>query len=252
MSKSFPSAFFGSTMAVVFAGVAFAQVPKIDDTVSNHAISSSVEKPPNNKKSHANALVVAVKHMEETLRETHYSHKTFIDFINGVYDTDCSGFIGYLLNQIAPEHLALIPKEPTQPRPRAFKYYEYFHQLQQEGTVAQGWKAINRLMDTQPGDIIAWALEPITKHADTGHVMLVAAKPVLNSNGTVSLTIYDASAIRHNDDTRSSSTTGVGRGTILFRVDAHGAPVAFQFNTRAKFHQLPIAIGRIVTADKNL
>ncbi|WP_334798878.1 hypothetical protein [Nostoc sp.] len=212
---------------------------------SSDAISSSVEKRPNhNEKIYVSPLAIAAKHILNTMRETHYTHKTFVDKINGVYDLDCSGFVGYVLNQIAPEYLALIPKEPKQPRPRAFKYYEYFHQLQQHSTSVREWKAINQLMDAMPGDIIAWAMEPITEHADTGHVMFVAAKPVMNSNGTVSVTVYDSSAIRHNDDTRSPDSTGIGCGTIVFRVDTNGAPVAFQFNTRVKFHQLPIAIGR--------
>ncbi|MEH2032303.1 MAG: hypothetical protein V7K67_22085 [Nostoc sp.] len=212
---------------------------------SSDAISSSVEKRPNHsEKIDVNPLAIAAKHILNTMRETHYTHKTFVDKINGVYDMDCSGFVGYVLNQIAPEYLALIPKEPKQPRPRAFKYYEYFHQLQQHSTSVREWKAINQLMDAMPGDIIAWAMEPITEHADTGHVMFVAAKPVMNSDGTVSVKVYDSTAIRHNDDTRSPNSTGIGCGTIVFRVDANGAPVAFQFNTRAKFHELPIAIGR--------
>jgi hypothetical protein len=39
--------------------------------------------------------------------------------------------------------------------------------------------------------------------------------------------------------------SGVGEGTMLFRVDAAGAPTAVQFGPDDRFHALPIVIGRL-------
>ncbi len=74
-----------------------------------------------------------------------------------------------------------------------------------------GWEAVPQLGFAQRGDIIAWELQASTQEpGDTGHVVIV------------------------------------GEGVITFRVNESGEPIAFQFNSRARFHTEPIAIGRLV------
>src|SRR5450631_3626994 len=62
----------------------------------------------------------------DNLQQTDYQHTDNIAVDRGVYDCDCSGFVSFVLQRAAPDHYAMIPKEATQPRPRAFKYYEFF------------------------------------------------------------------------------------------------------------------------------
>jgi hypothetical protein len=191
-------------------------------------------------------VVAEARHILQTVRYTHYQHHTHIDPATGTYDCDCSEFIGYVLEQIAPANYALIPKEEHQPRPRPFKYYEHFHSLPDN---SPGWHPIRKITSVRPGDIIAWRVPDIEKDEDTGHVMIVAAKPEPRGPGLVTVRVYDSSVLPHVDDTRGDNKgdyrSGVGEGCIVFRVDSDGRPIAFQFRPLDHFHEDPIAIGRI-------
>jgi hypothetical protein len=179
-----------------------------------------------------------------TLEETHYTHHTVIDHDAGIYDTDCSGFIDDLLEQVAPTALAEVPVEQGYAGPRAYLFERFFAALAQEGT-DPGWTRVARLADAQPGDILAWSLEPFTAESDTGHVVVIAGLPQLNAEGTYTVPVIDASTLRHDDDTRPRGTDGVGAGSITVAVDASGAPTAFRFDVHDQFHTAPIAIGRV-------
>jgi hypothetical protein len=68
------------------------------------------------------------------------------------------------------------------------------------------------------------------------------------SGQIVAVPAYDSSIVKHYEDSRVHDGTfhdGVGKGTIHFRVDATGKPIAFQFGQGDHFHEDPIAIGRI-------
>jgi hypothetical protein len=179
------------------------------------------------------------------IRETHYQHATYVVRSEGIYDMDCSGFVDFLLKRVAPERYANLPIESGHPRPRAAMYFDLFNGLPSNGV--PGWKPIDRLADAQRGDIIAWALTASTqKVGDTGHVVIVAAPPAPVNVGEYKVTVYDSSGIHHDEDSRPRDTSGIGKGVINFRVDERGMPVAFQFNSTARFHLEPIAIGRIL------
>jgi hypothetical protein len=182
-------------------------------------------------------------------KHTIYQHKSYIDVATGTYDVDCNGFVGYVLEHVAPKHFHEIPKEADQVRPRAFKYYDYFAALPDGG--AGGWLQILRLADARRGDIIAWRLfEQPELDQNTGHVMIVAGDPADIGDGVLSVRIYDSSDVLHFDDSRgkggNSPATGVGTGTVRFRVNANGKPTEFQFGPPPdQFLSHPIAIGRL-------
>jgi hypothetical protein len=179
------------------------------------------------------------------IRETHYQHKTHAVPSDGIYDMDCSGFADYLLKRVAPAQYAHLPVETGHPRPRAATYFDFFHGL--PNNPVAGWRSIDQLADARRGDIMAWALEASTqKPGDTGHVVIVAAPPVSTNAREYRVTVYDSSGIRHDEDSRPEGTSGIGKGVITLRVDDHGTPVGFRFNSRAHFHLEQIAIGRIL------
>jgi len=183
------------------------------------------------------------------VKETRYEHKSHIVVSTGTYDVDCNGFVGYVLEQVAPEHLCEIPKEEHQLRPRAFKYYNFFADLPNGG--AGGWRGIHRLADARRGDVLAWRLEVHPeRHQDTGHVVIVAAEPWDDGDGVWAVRVYDSSRDPHFDDSRrqggDSPDAGVGTGTIRFRVDDQGKPIEFLFGPASPtFLTHPIAIGRL-------
>jgi hypothetical protein len=94
------------------------------------------------------------------VRETHYQHRTHVDRSRGAYDMDCSGFVDYLLEQIAPAQLAPLRIEPGHKRPRAAMYFDLFTRLNK--SPLPGWEAVPKLGKARRGDIIAWQLTAST------------------------------------------------------------------------------------------
>jgi hypothetical protein len=187
----------------------------------------------------------AAEKLISDIRQTHYQHKTYVVPSEGIYDMDCSGFVDYLLRRVAPQQYANLPIETGHARPRAAMYFDLFHGLPDNH--ATGWKSIDRLANAERGDILAWSLEASTqKPGDTGHVVIVASPPILANKHEYKIAVYDSSGIHHDDDSRPKGMNGIGKGVITFRVDDPGAPAGFQFNSLARFHLEPIAIGRIV------
>jgi hypothetical protein len=176
------------------------------------------------------------------LQQTDYQHIENIDVDRGVYDCDCNGFVGFVLERAAPDHYAMIPIEPGQQRPRAYIYYEFFT----SPTLPGGWQQIAVLLNVRRGDIIAWRVAEIVEGQDTGHVFFVAETPTIVDPGVYAVRVYDSAAVAHYDDTRADGESGVGSGFINFQVDDTGAPTAFQFGpSQDQFLTLPIAIGRV-------
>lgn len=182
-----------------------------------------------------------------SLRQTDYQHLEHIDVDRGIYDCDCNGFAGFVLERAAPGHYAMIPKEPGKPRPRAFKYFEFFHALTPES--AGGWHQIDFLHDARRGDVIAWRFPEIEKDENTGHVVIVAGTPREDGPGFFAVGVYDSASQPHFHDTRGDGPgqfpTGIGHGYLRFQVDAAGRPIAFQFAPSDPVKTFPIAIGRL-------
>jgi hypothetical protein len=182
------------------------------------------------------------------LKQTDYQHDENIDVAQGIYDCDCNGFVGFVLENVAPAHYAMIPIEAGQTRPRAFKYYGFFASLTPEST--GGWVRIDALQDAQWGDIIAWRFPTIEQDENTGHVFFVAEPPTVDDSGVFAVRVYDSAAEPHFDDTRGTGPgrfpTGVGSGYINFVVDGAGRPTADQFAPpiTAEFEYVQMAIGR--------
>ncbi len=186
--------------------------------------------------------------VENDVVHTTYSHKNSIDVETGTYDVDCNGFVGFVLQEAAPEHLDQIKPESGHTLPRAYIYQRYFAKLPVDGS--GDWIQVRRLADASPGDIIAWSLtkEPELDE-NTGHVMIVADDPMELDGEALSVRVYDSSDVIHYDDTRrqggNSPATGVGIGTIHIRVDADGSPIEFKFGPGDHYFSRPISIGRI-------
>lgn len=190
-------------------------------------------------------LASKAENIVNTLTQTDYQSHEKIDTTLGIYDCDCNGFVGFVLDAVAPEHFKMIPKETTQLRPRAFKYFEFFVSLTPESP--GGWHRIDLLRDARRGDIMAWRFPEIKVGHNTGHVLFLAETPVVDDSGHSSVRVYDSAAQAHFDDTRATGKfpTGVGTGFIHFQVDAEGKPIAFQFAPSDGFETFAIAIGRV-------
>jgi hypothetical protein len=178
--------------------------------------------------------------------ETRYTHTENIVIAKGVYDCDCSEFVSFVLEQVAPDNYASIAATAPAPRPLAFDYFTFFSNLTPDS--ASGWSRIDALGDAHRGDIIAWRAPEIEPHHNTGHCFFLAETPAtLNDSAILAVRVYDSAAAPHFDDTRVQGETGVGTGFINFEVDGEGRPTAFQFGPAAdtdSFVWWEIVIGR--------
>lgn len=182
----------------------------------------------------------------DNVKETRYSHWTSIDEQTGKYYADCSGLVCFILRAAAPESFRSVPVEMIGHRPRAKCFYRIFADSP-ENSAQNGWMRIRSLYDAAPGDFIAWEF-PGAKHwENSGHVMMILEKPVIEENNTVRVRILDSTGGRHAEDTRKNGETGIGAGIIWFTVDEDGAPVAYQTseNKAMRYHDR-ISIGRPV------
>ena len=184
------------------------------------------------------------------VKETAYSHKTIVDEKAGSYRLDCSGLATYILKRIAPAQLRAVPHTPTSSRPRAFEFHDAFVSAPTNAAAfSNGWLRVTRVIDAQPGDLIAWRKVKIIPGESTGHVVIVDESPVREDKGKVRVVIIDATSSPHAQDTRPAGTNGIGRGTMWFVVDEAGRPVGLHWknpNSKART-PVPIAIGRVMT-----
>lgn len=191
-----------------------------------------------------NARVVAeARRILGNVKTTQYQHKTQIDETHGAYALDCSGLVCRILQKAAPHQLAAIAIEDHHSRQRAWEFYESFKKA---GTTAvPGWKAIGRMLDAQPGDVLARRAKDILPGESTGHVMIIDATPVEEAPGRIRVVVIDSTSRPHANDTRPAGTNGVGRGTIWVEVDAQGQPVGVRAKADGKGPRMALAIGRV-------
>lgn len=86
--------------------------------------------------------------------ETQYTHAEHIVVAAGIYDCDCSEFVGFVLEQTVADNNALIAATAPPPRPLAFDYFTFCSNLTPDST--GGWSRVDALSDERRGDIIAW------------------------------------------------------------------------------------------------
>src|ERR1700685_4311042 len=82
-------------------------------------------------------------------QETHYTHILHIEVDAGVYDCDCSEFVSFVLETVAPGHYALIAATVAPSRPLAGGYQAFLVSPTLEST--GGWRRIRALSDSRRG-----------------------------------------------------------------------------------------------------
>jgi hypothetical protein len=177
------------------------------------------------------------------VHESHYAHHTVVDESHGVFDYDCSGFVGYALARVAPNALAALIGA-TRPRPLAKDFYAFFAQPRAP------WRRVDRVAELVPGDVIAW-LEPPAKHSrNTGHVMIVESAPAPGAHtGEYVVSVMDSSHSGHGarDARIRDHRNGLGVGSIVLLVDDGGRPIGYRWSLAAHSvaYSTAIALGRL-------
>jgi hypothetical protein len=183
----------------------------------------------------------------ESIRSTEYRHKTDIDENKGSYYCDCSGFVGYVLNRTVAKEDGKGPFHDGRQRPLAMDYEKGFAKAPMKDEGRAGWQRIVRLVDARPGDLIAWRHEK-PKPGNTGHVVIVDQKPVVEEDGLVRVAIIDSTTLP-SSDLKGKGKSGIGRRTMWFTVDKEGQPVGSVRGSRtAKPKVEAISVGRALPA----
>jgi hypothetical protein len=187
----------------------------------------------------AQRLSAAARQLLTTVSTTRYSHRSAIDADSGTIITDCSGLLTWLLQRELPEHLTAIANKRGRTHPLAADFEEAF------AAGAAGWQRIARIQDAQPGDVLAWRYLHPKPGRSSGHVMIIDSAATEDGDGIVAIDVIDSTSAPHDDDSRID-TSGVGRGTIHFRIDGAGAPLEVRTGATASFVRHAFAIARPV------
>jgi hypothetical protein len=141
--------------------------------------------------------------------KTTYTYDVKIDGKKGIFYTDCSCFVGFVVYSISPAHFNEIPKDSCvkPPAARANMWSGYFAGPAANGK-SKNWVSITKVEQAQHGDVLAWGF-PVDKncnilggHSDTGHVMVIVngpkgEKPVTIDNNWATVWVADGSNLRH-------------------------------------------------------
>jgi hypothetical protein len=162
---------------------------------------------------------------------THYEHHPAlganISRAEGIYDTDCSGYVDYVLNLTVPTWYDAITYYGDGERPLAEDLYGFFAQAQPE----RGWTRVRKMADAEPGDLLAYK-HPI-HDPNTGHVVFIHShpEPSMVNDGEYWVWVSDSTASHHGEDPRETTGNGVGRGKMWFGVDHDGRPIYFRWSS---------------------
>jgi hypothetical protein len=157
--------------------------------------------------------------LREALRQlgkapaTAYSHETLVDEDACVFLYDCSGFVDYALERVAPEARDALPHTPGN-RPLAKDFFEFLQELASGGKKSRAWVAVLRTADLLPGDVVAWLEPKGAQSTNTGHVAVVAERPRRrreeNGDEEFLLRVIDSTEGPHALDTRVEGANGLG------------------------------------------
>ena len=182
-----------------------------------------------------------------TMKSSHYQHHTDVNESKGVFNYDCSGFVDYALQKIAPAAYAEISiSKPSSQRPLAQDFYNLFARSTSK---TSHWQQVTKVDRLQAGDIVAWLRPPENDSKNTGHVMIIASEPRINPDRAdeMLIPVIDSTSSPHANDTRRQGETGLGRGTIGAIFNSQGKAIAYRWRggLSQQAQATDIAFGRL-------
>lgn len=158
------------------------------------------------------------------MNKTVYSHKYVENTKTGYYAWDCVGMTDWVLHQAAPNawtamHQALNIRRGYVPTPT--QWAGFF-----QGPLPVSWLSITTIGQLQPGDYLVYPAYPKTRFV--GHSTIAAGLPMLMSDGSYALRVYDSTGTPHGPfdsrltDPRAVNQSGLGNGTMRLYVNSAG------------------------------
>jgi hypothetical protein len=184
--------------------------------------------------------------------QVHYKHhkvpavRQVRSFSNGrcEADTDCSGFVSYLLSEFPRQYEAIRILQPERNYPQAKIFTQFFNGLK-SNTPTKGWLKVSQVAELKRGDFIAWKKpEPadgVKRKSNSGHVAIVIDRqgPVeeMEINGKIiryqSINVIDSSSVKHFHPeclpplSMMPHRDGVGKGVVRIILDNANRPIGY-------------------------
>ena len=202
-------------------------------------------------------LLSVVAQQFQTMTATRYDHHFHEDPAAGIYYYDCVGMTTYSMRLAAPKALQVLLdslKIRTGFVPTPSRYAKWFLGLEQISNPF--WQAVTRVVDLQPGDVLAWNVDIENPNPPSpGHSVIAAGPPLPLSDGSWALLVYDSTATPHGRfDTRltddrnqigpNGRPSGLGRGTLQLFADAEGRPNAIGWSVGGRRGRQKIGMAR--------
>jgi hypothetical protein len=185
-------------------------------------------------------VLAAVTDQYTTMTATRYQHHDVENAQAGTYFYDCVGMVTYTLHLAAPNAIGALESDLGIRKgfvPNPAHYLQWFTALPAEPNPF--WLSVGHVEAILPGDVLAWTIEANNPHPiPAGHALIAAGPPLLLSDGSYALLVYDSTGTPHGPyDTRRTNPrnelgpnglpSGLGSGTIQLFVDPiSGAPAA--------------------------
>jgi hypothetical protein len=184
------------------------------------------------------ALYMEANRELTTMTSSAYTHETYVDETQRIFNFDCSGFLIYALTRSDPHAISDLETERHESRPLAEDFVGFFSALPQPGQTngtfgEKRWDKVLRVVDLERGDVVAWLEPQASDSRNTGHTMIVRSKLANHPYiaGGILVPVIDSTETPHGaDDTRAPSGQGLGAGTIVLLTDSGGAPIGFKWS----------------------
>jgi cell wall-associated NlpC family hydrolase len=221
----------------------------VDVAPADSALGIAIADPPqpSDEPTGADLLLAEARRQVAAMRQSKYTHSTYVDEGAGTFNYDCSGFVGYALQRAVPEAFFTL-QDATVNRPVAASFEAFFASLEREGPVGR-WRSVRRVADLAPGDVIAWLQAPSVPSSNTGHVVIVREPPRRSTASEWRIAITDSTASPHgaSDSRAEDDATGLGTGSIVLVTDDAGAPRAYRWSlwSQSPIVETEIALGHV-------
>lgn len=160
---------------------------------------------------------------------SYYSFSTYMNESTGTRRSDCTGLMAYILARKQPSAYGLIPISDGGVRPYSKDFYDYFRSRPTTANPGTGafWRRVIRPKYLSPGDIVVYKYSSTSATGTTGHTMMVTGYPTWGRAGELLVKVVDSARSGHAADTRGTTYSGPGTGTIGIKVDADGLPLGY-------------------------
>lgn len=160
---------------------------------------------------------------------------TRFDARRGIYVVDCSSYVDRILKTVHPRAFARLVHYSGSAKPTTRDFYQFFNNLTDEPQTY--WDTVDDISKLRPGDLLVFRYRNEPENITKGHIVIVMDNPQ-RVNDTYRVRISDSAPVRHSNDTRMRRVSGIGIGTMLFKVHPKTyQPFAYAWGVHSKWEK---------------